>query len=193
MNYIEKMEQYARENFVPIIRKDNLNYLINLINEHNYKNILEIGTAIGYSSICIALSDQSVFIDTIERDKEMISLAIKNIDNTKTNKQINIIKADALEVEINKKYDLIFIDGAKAQYTCFFNKYKNNLTDDGIIVSDNLLLLDLQRLTKSKKSIKLVEKMKLYKEFLINLKDYETKFIEIGDGFAITKKVNINK
>ena len=70
-----------------------------------------------------------------------------------------------------------------------FLKFLNEIKVDGIIVSDNLELLDLQRLTQSKRSKRLVEKMNEYKAFLNSLENYETEYLEIGDGFAITKKV----
>ena len=88
------------------------------------------------------------------------------------------------------KYDLIFIDAAKAQYTKFFEKFAPLLNDNGVIISDNIELLDLQRLTDSKKSKRLVAKMGEYKQYLINLNNYKTEFLDIGDGFAITRKIN---
>ena len=69
------LELFAKENNVPIIQKDGLNFLINFIKENNVKNILEIGTAIGYSAINMALVDQNIKITTIERDKKMYNLA----------------------------------------------------------------------------------------------------------------------
>lgn len=105
------------------------------------------------------------------------------------NDRINIIFNDIFNVDINGKYDLIFIDAAKAQYIKFFEKVSPCLKDNGVIISDNIELLDLQKLTDSKKSKKLVEKMGLYKQYLLNLEDYETEFLSIGDGFAITRKI----
>ena len=83
---------------------------------------------------------------------------------------------------------MIFIDAAKAQYIKFFEKISPCLNEGGVIISDNIDLLDLQRLTNSKKSRRLVEKMHDYKKYLIDLKDYKTEFLNIGDGFAITRK-----
>ena len=182
------MEEYASNNFVPIIRKDNIEYLEQLIKDNKLYNILELGSAIGYSSIRMALVDQNVRVTTIERDEKMYTEAIKNIKDMNVKEQINIIFDDIFNVEIKEKFDLIFIDAAKAQYVKFFNKFKDNLNDGGVIVSDNLELLDLQRLTQSKKSKRLVEKMKEYKEFLNSLDGYTTTYLDIGDGFAITRK-----
>lgn len=185
---LKELEEYAKINYVPIIRGANIEYLETLIRDNKLFNILELGSAIGYSAIRMALVDSKVHVTTIERDEKMYLEAKKNIEEFKLNNQITLIFDDIFNVETNDKYDLIFIDAAKAQYTKFFNKFKGNLSDNGYIISDNIELLDLQKLTNSKKSKRLVEKMGEYKEFLSSLDDYETEFLNIGDGFAITKK-----
>lgn len=185
---LKELEEYAKINYVPIIREANIEYLEKLIKDNKLFNILELGSAIGYSAIRMALVDSRVRVTTIERDEKMYLEAKKNIEEFKLNDQINIIFDDIFNVETDDKYDLIFIDAAKAQYIKFFNKFKDNLLDDGYIISDNIELLDLQKLTSSKRSQRLVEKMGEYKEFLISLNNYETEFLDIGDGFAITKK-----
>lgn len=182
------MEIYAKENFVPIIRKDNIDYLENLIKENNIKNILELGSAIGYSAIRMALIDENINVVTIERDKIMYLEAKKNIKDMGLEKQITLIYDDIFNVEIKEKFDLIFIDAAKAQYIKFFNKFKDNLNENGFIISDNIELLDLQKLTQSKRSKRLITKMNEYKEFLNSLENYDSEFLSIGDGFAITRK-----
>lgn len=185
------MEIYAKENFVPIIRKDNIEYLEELIKKNNIKTILELGSAIGYSAIRMALVNKDVKIITIERDLNMYTQAIKNIKEMNLENQITVIFDDIFNVEIKDKFDLIFIDAAKAQYIKFFNKFKDNLNDDGFIISDNLELLDLQKLTQSKRSKRLISKMNEYKAFLNSLEEYETEYLLIGDGFAISKKKSI--
>ena len=187
-NIIIKMEEYAKDNFVPIARKDNIEYLKNLIIKENLYNILELGSAIGYSAICMASVSNKVKITTIERDEKLYNQALNNIKEAGFEERIDIIFDDIFNVKIKGKYDLIFIDAAKAQYIKFFEKVSPCLSDEGVIVSDNIELLDLQRLTNSKKSKKLVEKMQIYKEYLNNLEEYETEFLNIGDGFAVTRK-----
>lgn len=189
MKSLIEIEKYALDNYVPIIRKDNIEYLENLIKEKKLYRILELGSAIGYSSIRMALANENVRVTTIERDEKMYNEAIKNINDFNLNDRINVIFDDIFNVEITNKFDLIFIDAAKAQYIKFFNKFKVNLTDKGYIISDNLELLDLQRLTQSKRSKRLVTKMNEYKEFLNSLEDYKTEYLDIGDGFAITRRV----
>lgn len=188
MKSLIELEEYAKINYVPIIRKANIEYLEDLIKQNKLFNILELGSAIGYSSIRMALVDKRVKVTTIERDEKMVIEARNNIKDFALEEQINLIYDDIFNVDLKDKYDLIFIDAAKAQYIKFFNKFKDNLKDNGYIVSDNLELLDLQKLTNSKRSKRLVLKMQEYKLFLDSLSDYKTEYLDIGDGFAITKK-----
>jgi len=189
MKNLIKIEEFAKENYVPIIRKDNIEYLEKFIKDHKLYNILELGSAIGYSAIRMALVDENIRVTTIERDLKMVNEARKNIEDFNLSGRINLIYDDIFNIETNDKFDLIFIDAAKAQYIKFFNKFKDNLKENGYIISDNLELLDLQKLTQSKRSKRLVLKMNEYKEFLDGLEEYKTEYLCIGDGFAITKKV----
>ena len=157
---------------------------------NNIKNILEIGTAIGYSSIRMALVNDDIKVTTIERDSNMYNEALKNIKSFNLDNRINIIYKDALDVELTDKYDLIFIDAAKSQYIKFFEKFKHNLNDNGVIITDNLsfhgLVKDSTNCSRNTKQ--LVKKIQNYIDFLKNNKEYDTEFISIGDGISITRK-----
>lgn len=190
MGRLKALEKYAEENNVPIIQKEGLNFILNYIKENKVKKILEIGTAIGYSAISMALIDENIKITTIERNKEMFSLAQKNIKDFNLEKRINIIYSDALEAEIKDKYDLIFIDAAKAQYIKFFEKYKNNLNKNGVVITDNLNFHGLANNPEeihSKNLKALVRKINNYKEFLKENKEFKTNFYEKGDGISVSK------
>lgn len=187
---ILELEQYAKENNIPIMMKDGIEFLCDYIKENNVKNILEIGTAIGYSAIKMALVDKNIKITTIERDIERYNLATQNIKDFGLEKQITVILDDAFNVEINEKFDLIFIDAAKSQYIKFFEKFKINLKKSGVFISDNL---DFHGLVKSDEKIEsrnvrgIVRKLRNYIEFLENNEEFETKFYSIGDGIGISK------
>lgn len=190
MGSINTLEIYAKENNVPIIQKEGLNFLIEYIKNNNVKTILEIGTAIGYSSINMALISNDIKITTIERNKNMYEKAIKNIKDFNLENRINVIFGDALETNIQGKYDLIFIDAAKAQYIKFFEKYKHNLHKEGTIITDNLNFHGLAvhpDEIHSKNLKALVRKINNYKEFLIENKEFHTTFYETGDGIAVSK------
>ena len=189
---IKEIEEYAINNNIPIMQKDGIEFLINYIKENNIKSILEIGTAIGYSSIRMALIDENIKVTTIERDKERFEIAKKNINSFNLNNRINLIYKDALEVELNDKYDLIFIDAAKAQNIKFFEKYKNNLENNGTIITDNMyfhgLIFKDNKDIESRNLRQLMRKLKNYHKFLKENKEYNTELIDLGDGIAITKK-----
>lgn len=189
------LENYAHENNIPIMLSDGIEFLLKYIKGNNIKNVLEIGSAIGYSAIRMSLVDKDVRVTTIERDEKRYQEAIKNIGDFGLENQINIIFNDAFEVELDDKYDLIFIDAAKSQYIKFFEKFKNNLNDNGVIVSDNLnfhglVHEDEKNLSRNVRG--LVRKLNNYVEFLKNNKEFKTEFYDIGDGISISKRVGVN-
>lgn len=191
MVHIRVIEEYAKENNVPIMMKDGIEFLTNYIKENNVKRVLEIGSAIGYSAIRMALVDESIKITTIERDTNRYNEAVKNIKEFNLENQIEIINADALEYTTDKQFDLIFIDAAKAQYIKFFEKYKTNLKQDGTIISDNLDFHGLVKnpeLTSNRNTKQLVRKINTYIEFLKENKEFKTEFISLGDGIGISKR-----
>ena len=186
------IEKYAINNNIPIMMSDGIEFLTKYIKENNVKNILEIGSAIGYSAIRMALVDSSIHVTTLERDIDRYNMAVNNINEMNLSNQINIINCDALDYSIDGKFDLIFIDAAKAQYIKFFEKYKVNLKDSGSIISDNLSfhgLVENPNLTNNRNTKQLVRKISNYIEFLKNNEEFNTTFISIGDGIAISKKV----
>lgn len=191
MVHIRVIEEYAKVNNVPIMMKDGIEFLTNYIKENNVKRVLEIGSAIGYSAIRMALVDKDIKVTTIERDTSRFNEAVKNIKEFNLENQIEIINADALEYTTDKQFDLIFIDAAKAQYIKFFEKYKTNLKQDGTIISDNLDFHGLVKnpeLTTNRNTKQLVRKINTYIEFLKENKEFKTEFISLGDGIGISKR-----
>lgn len=192
--YLIQMEEYAHKNNVPIIQKEGLDVLLAVIKLHNVKKILEIGCAIGYSSSYFCMQDEEIQVYTIERDKNMYDLATNNIKNLGLDKRINIIFKDALDVDENsldKDFDLIFIDAAKSQYIKFFEKFSSNLKQGGIIFSDNLLfhgLIEEEKGNESKNLKQMLKKIRNFNDYLSNNQDYDTSFLKVGDGIAISKK-----
>ncbi len=188
---ISELEEYAKEYNIPIMMEDGIEFLCDYIKKHNIKRILEIGTAIGYSAIKMASIDKDIKITTIERDKDRYSLALKNISDFKLEEQIDVILDDALNVDLSVKYDLIFIDAAKGQYIKFFEKFKKNLNNNGVIISDNLSFhglveSDWSTLTRNVRG--LVRKIKNYKDFLDENKEFKTDYYDIGDGIGVSRR-----
>ena len=191
---IKEMEEYAEEHSVPIMNKRGMNFLCKFIEKNEIKTILEIGTAIGYSAIRMALVNKNIHIVSIERDQERYIEAVKNIKKFKLDKRITLILGDALDlnVDLTDKFDMLFIDAAKAQSQKFFELFERNLTKDGYIITDNMYFHGL--VNKNEKEIEsrnvrgIVRKIKDYITFLKNNENYETVIHDIGDGIAVSKK-----
>lgn len=189
---ILEIEEYGKNNDVPIMSEETIKVIQNIIKENNIKSILEIGTAIGYSTICFA----SVGIDkitSIERDKVRFELAKNNVQKSELN-NIELICDDAENVVINSKYDMVIIDAAKSQNMKFFNKYKENLNENGIIIIDNLSFhgyVGKSSEIKSRNLRQMVRKIEKFIDFLDNLEDFDVEYIEVGDRLGVCKKKNI--
>ena len=175
---------------------DGIDYLCDYIRKNNIKNILEIGSAIGYSAIRMALVDNDIKITTIERDNERYNEAVRNIDEFSLGGQIEIILGDAMDTEVSGLYDLIFIDASKGHNIDFFNKYKKNLREHGVIITDNLSfhgLVEDENLIKTKNQKGIVKKIKDYISFLDNNTEFNTTYIPVGDTIAISKRNDHNE
>ena len=191
-NLIRQIKEYAEKENVPIMSDDGIMYLIDYIGKYKIKRILEIGTAIGYSTIMMCSCADDITITSIERDEKRYLEAIKNIKKAKFEDRINLIYSDAFDVQLQDKYDLIFIDAAKAQNINFFEMFEKNLFDKGTIITDNmnfhgLVDKDPEKI-ESRNLRQLVRKIKKYKDFLENNDSYDTEFLDIGDGLAVSMK-----
>ena len=191
MNEISDIKSFAKKAYLPIIQDGGLAFMCNYIKEHDVKKILEIGTAIGYSAINFSRVKPDVHVTTIEYDLDRHIQAKQNVSDCGLEKQITLVYGDALEWYTDEKFDLIFIDAAKAQYIHFFEKYKENLTPDGVIMTDNLkfhgMVNDLN-LTHNYSTKKLVKKIIKYIDFLKENTEFHTDFYDDGDGISVSKK-----
>lgn len=196
MVHLLDIEKYAKDNNVPIMLPDGIEFLLNYIKENNVKTILEIGTAIGYSAIMMALISSDIKVTTIERDIDRYNEAIKNISDFSLENQINVIYADAFDVDLTEKFDLIFIDAAKSQYIKFFEKFKYNLNETGTIISDNLefhgLVENKENVSLSRNVRGLVRKINEYVTFLKDNREFKTDFYSIGDGIGVSVRKSEN-
>lgn len=188
---ILEMEKYALENNVPIIEKPSIAFIMKHIKNHEVKNVLEIGSAIGYSAILMASASKDCVVTTIERDETRYMECLKNVKKCGMEKKINVVYQDALELNLSEelRYDLIFIDAAKGQYTKFFEKYKNFLNPGGAIITDNIkfhgYVGESSKLDKGNLK-SLVEKIESYVDFLKNNEEFDTTFHDIGDGLSVS-------
>lgn len=191
-NIIKQIKDYADINNVPIMNDNGINFLMRYIKDNNIKKILEVGTAIGYSAIMMCSVSDDVTVTTIERDEKRYLEAIKNVKKLELEDRIQLIYNDALDVKLNDNYELIFIDAAKAQNQKFFEKFQNNLTPDGVIITDNMKFHGLvdkdPEQIESRNLRQLVRKVKDYTNFLERNPKFDTEFVNVGDGIAVSRK-----
>lgn len=188
---LKMIEDEARNRGIPLMLEDGMDFMLDYIYKNNVKSILEIGSAIGWSSMKMALVSSDISVVTIEKDTYRYNEALCNINNMNLGSRISIYNMDACEFETDKKFDLIFIDASKGKNKLFFEKFCNNLTEKGVIITDNLSfhgLVQNDSLIKTKNQRGLVNKIKDYISFLENNTEYVTEFINIGDGISISKK-----
>ena len=191
---IKEIKKYALENNIPIMQDEGIRFLMDLIVKNNINSVLEIGCAIGYSSIMMASANPKLKITTIERDQTRYMEALKNIKLFELENRITLVFADALETTIDDKFDLIFIDAAKGQNINFFEKYESNLNSNGYIITDNMNFHGLvdkdPEDIESRNLRQLVRKINEYKDYLRQKKGYQVTFLDIGDGLAVVRKSN---
>lgn len=186
------IKEKALENHIPIIMDDTLEYIYKLYNGQKISSILEIGTAVGYSAICFTeILNNNGFIDTIERDEERAEEAKINIVKAEVQDKINIIVGDAVDIlpNINKKYDMIFIDAAKGKYPFFLNEALRMLNKNGVILADNILYKGYVMSDYNKhKQRTAVRNLREYIKETTENPELDTKILEVGDGLAVTKR-----
>lgn len=191
---LTEMESYAEVHKVPIMEIAGIEALLQLLRIQNSKKILEVGTAIGYSALRMANALPNSQIVTIERDEERIQAAKDFIKRSEHAHQVSLVEGDALEVEeiVSKfaPYDTIFIDAAKGQYKKFFEIYSKYLSDDGMIITDNVLFKGLvaEAEIESKRIRNLVKKINEFNHWLMQHSDYDSVILPVGDGVAISKR-----
>ncbi|MFW2488414.1 O-methyltransferase [Clostridium chromiireducens] len=190
---LKEIEDFARENHVPIVQKETGVFLEFMTSMKKPKRILELGTAIGFSSILMYQSSGTEpEIITIERDKNMIELANSNLEKFELSHKIKIEEGDCLEVleRLEEPFDLIFMDAGKGHYNHFLPHCLRLLKNDGIIIADNVLFRGMvasQELVKRRK-ITIVKRMRTYLELVTQDENLITSVIPMGDGIAVTKR-----
>lgn len=189
---IKELKKYALDNKVPIMQDDGIDFLTTYIVKNQINSVLELGTAIGYSAIMMALANPNLKITTIERDRERYLEAVKNIKKFNLEDRITLVFNDALEANIEGLFDMVFIDAAKGQNIRFFEKYEANLKENGVIITDNMnfhgLIDKVDAEIESRNLRALVRKIRDYRTFLLNNPNYNVEFLSIGDGIAVAVK-----
>lgn len=197
INYVKDMNtneelfpaihRYAEDQRVPIIDSDALNVVKQYIAIKGVKNILEIGTAIGYSALHFASAAEGIHVTTIEKDKASHDIANQNIQASEYRNKIKTILADAKEVELgNVQFDFLFIDASKGNNQLFFDKYKEYLTDDALVIVDNIFVrgLIVDDNVENRNKRKLRDKVRAFNQSMKD-SEYSTSFLNVGDGLLV--------
>ena len=191
--FLKEISEYAKKNNIPVAKLETIRALEVIFNLKKPKAVLELGCAIGFTSIFFAgYLDKSGYIDTVENDPDMVKMAKNNIKNSGFEKTINIIYAEAYDylMNIDKKYDIIFIDAAKGQYEKYFDICSNLLNEKGVIIADNVLYRGMvaKKDKIPRRQATLVERLRSFLDKITKDERFDTSILSIADGLSISVK-----
>ncbi|MHB8096271.1 MAG: O-methyltransferase [Erysipelotrichaceae bacterium] len=186
---LDKLRESALKDKVPIMQESGILYCKEFIKEKGILSILEIGTAVAYWSLCMATIDDRIEITTIEYSEYRYIQAVNNVRLANKENQITCIHLDAKDYIPNKKFDLIFLDGPKAQHKNYFNQFIPFLNPNGYIIVDNMAfhghVENRSNLSHRRGLQKMVNKIAKFQDWIINHPDYVTMEQDIADGILV--------
>ncbi|MFI3202422.1 MAG: O-methyltransferase [Eubacteriales bacterium] len=194
---LDALEAFALETFVPIIRTQMQSFLKFVLAMKQPKTILEVGTAIGFSTLLMCeYAPVDCKITTIENYEKRIPLARKHFREAGKEAQITLLEGDATKVlqELTESYDLIFMDAAKAQYIHFLPDVMRLLSTGGILISDNVLQdgeIIESRYAVPRRNRTIHARMREYLYLLKHHEELETAILPVGDGVTISVRKRI--
>lgn len=189
---LDRIEQEAIDTYVPIIKKETQSLLKVILAMNKPMNILEVGTAVGFSAILMGeYTSKKCKITTIEKFEKRIPIAKNNFKRANMDDKITLLEGDALELmqSLNEEYDLIFMDAAKGQYINFLPQVRRLLTDGGTLISDNVLQdgdIIESRYAVTRRNRTIHSRMREYLYELTHSEDFTTTILPIGDGVTIS-------
>ncbi|RGS80456.1 O-methyltransferase [Coprococcus sp. AF21-14LB] len=192
---LEKIEEEALASYVPIIRKEMQSFLKVLLLIKKPVRILEVGTAVGFSAILMSeYMPENGHITTIEKYEKRIPIARENFRRAGKENCITLMEGDALELmkELSGPYDLIFMDAAKGQYINYMPEAIRLLSEEGVLVSDNVLQdgdIIESRFAVERRNRTIHSRMREYLYELKHDERLETAIIPLGDGVAVSRKL----
>lgn len=192
--FLEALEKEARQDYVPIIRREMQSLLKFLLALKRPERILEVGTAVGFSALLMAEYDPvPVHITTIENYEKRIPIARDNFEKAGRSEQITLLEGDATEVlkTLEEPYDMIFMDAAKGQYIHFFDDVLRLLKPGGLLVSDNVLQdgdIIESRFVVTRRNRTIHKRMRDYLYTLTHHAQLTTAVLPVGDGVTVSLK-----
>lgn len=197
-DFLRQLEKKSLKEYVPIIKKPTQTLLRFLIKSHQPKRILEVGTAVGFSSIFMSeFLPEGGHITTIEKMEERIVQAKENRKNARKEDVITILEGDAAQIleslkNEGKSYDMIFMDAAKGQYLNFLPNIFDLLESGGLLVSDNVLQdgdIVESRYAVTRRNRTIHFRMREYLYELTHSDTFDTVVLPIGDGVTLSTKI----
>ncbi len=191
---LDVIEKEALDTYVPIVRKEMQSFLKFLLAMTKPMEILEVGTAVGFSAILLATyAPDGCKITTIENYDKRIPIAKENFIRAGKENQITLLEGDAAEIlpMLSKEYDLIFMDAAKAQYIHFMPQIMRLLKSGGVLVSDNVLqegeIIESHYIVERRKRT-IHKRIREYIYELTHREDLVTAILPVGDGITVSVK-----
>lgn len=195
--FLENLNRCAIDEDVPVIRRQTQSLIKFLLSLHKPHKILEIGTAVGFSSILMATyGEDDLQIDTIENYEKRIVKARINIEQSGYKDKINLIEGDAQEIiegllAKGYEYDMIFVDAAKAQYINYLPVVKKLLKKGGLLLSDNVLFdgdIVQSRFAVRRRDRTIHARIREYLRVLSDDEDFVTTILPVADGMTMSVK-----
>ena len=190
----------ARERYIPVMLNKTAKFLFDLIKQYKPKNVLEIGTAIGYSGLVMLKAGNHLSLTTIEVDKERSEEALKNFKKFNYETRINLINEDGLSaltrLSLNKeKFDFVFLDGPKGQYLKYFEKIEKLITKNAIVVVDDVLfnynICGENEVNHKHRAM--ITKLREFVKKMIDNEKYNVNIFNIDEGVMLIKEKNCDR
>lgn len=185
------LKLYAEQNNVPITKDDTMKFIIDYINANQIENVLEIGTAIAYGSINMAMCDSVKSITTLEIDTTNYQQALLNIAKYNLLNKIDarLIDAKLYIDKCDKKFDLIYLDGPKGQYANYLPRLLELLNPNGTIIADNIFFHGMAtgEIPTPSSCRSMVNGLRQYVEDVTHNPNLETHIYQLGDGVCVTR------
>lgn len=192
--FLNQLEMDALKNQVPIIRRETQSLLKVLLRIKTPSRILEVGTAVGFSSLLMSTyGPENCRITTIENYDKRIPIARENFKKAGKEEQITLLEGDAREIlkTLEEPFDFIFMDAAKGQYIHFLPDILRLLSRGGILISDNVLQdgdIIESHFAVERRNRTIYKRMREYLSALKNSDVLETSILPLGDGVALSVK-----
>ncbi|MEW9667271.1 O-methyltransferase [Ammoniphilus sp. 3BR4] len=188
---LSRLEQEAKEERIPIIQLPSIQFIRTALLAYQPKRILEVGTAIGYSTIWLARAAPLARITTLEIDRDRISRAVVNFEQAEIRERVEIIEGDAGDgLPEHYRFDCLFLDAAKGQYKHYLDLYLPTLEPGGIVICDNVLFkaLVVEETVENKRLAPMVKKLRDFNAYIMSHPELDTSLIPIGDGLTFSVK-----